>query len=735
MNTRLSISGTLIVSAVSAALAGTATTTVAQEAASSGGLEEVIVTAQRREQNLQDTPVTVTALTGSQLEDFGIKNVQDIAKNVPNLQMLPLTASPSTFQIGLRGGVEQTGGLIVSEPVVGLYVDDVYRGRLQGANIQLSDVERIEVLRGPQGTLYGRNTFSGAIKIVTRTPSMDNSWLDLSASRGSYDESVLSASVGGGLSDTLGASFAVLYRDMGEGWIFNRAQGRDIGAEENLSVRGKLAWETGPWRGAFTLTYGKDDNDGYIPTAVRFVPPTVPTGPANQVTTRQVRPRFGSDAYVAEYPQPSSGEMKTVSATLDIAREFDGFTVRSITGYVDLEDDWRWDIAGGLNPAPGTYTPSFDRQSAAAADQITQELQALGASADGRFNWIGGLYYFSEQGDQSLTDNIPLFFLFNLQPTFLTVDTDSWAAFGQASWKVTDRLSATVGARYTADDKSFTGSIQSGFGAPPPRTTVSVSESFSAFTPKFGLDMAFTDDVFGYLSVSRGFKAGGFNGLAVLNPAVFRAVYGPQEVWTYEAGLKADWLDRRVRTNVTLFSNDISGLQQTATVGAGSFATQNVGDATVNGLEAEITAQPTDGLTVFATLGYMDGQYDRLAANSQAAQARATDLPLVSDWTALYGFAYEAGLNASWRWRLGADARYVGDHFLETTNAIRVVGYSRYDAFVGVVSEDGHWDIRLSGKNLSDEVSYVTGFVTSTSPALATLRPRTWALTVTWKQK
>ncbi len=730
----VSRSTSLVSAAVAAALVGAPAPLLAQQAADAGGLEEIVVTAQRREQNLQETPVTVTAITAGQLQDLGIQNVQDIAKNVPNLQMLPLTASPSTFQIGLRGGVEQTGGLIVSEPVVGLYVDDVYRGRLQGANMQLSDVERIEVLRGPQGTLYGRNTFSGAIKIVTRTPSAENSWVDVSASVGSYAESVFGLSAGGGLTDTLGGSFAVYYRDMNEGWIYNRAQAAKIGQEENLSLRGKLAWDKGPWRASLSLSLGEDENDGYIATAVRFVPATVPTGPANQVTTDQVQPRFGTDPYVVEYPQPSAGNTKTISATLDIARDFDQFTVRSITGYVDLEDYWRWDIAGGLNPAPGVYSPSFDRQSDAEANQLTQELQALGKGFDDRLDWIAGLYYFTESGDQSLTDDIPLFFLRNLQPTTLKVDTDSWAVFGQASWKFTDRVSATLGARYTEDDKSFTGSIQSGFGAPPPRTTVSLNETFSAFTPKLGLDVRFSDDVFGYLSASRGFKAGGFNGLAVLNPAVFRAVYGPQEVWTYEGGVKADWLDRRLRTNVAVFMNDISGLQQTATVGAGSFATQNVGDATVTGVEAELTAQPVDGLTLFANLGYLDGKYDTLSPNSQAAQAGAMDLPLVSDWTALVGLAYERPLGSKLLLRLGADGRYVGDHFLETTNAIKVVGYTRYDAFIGVGTQDGHWDLRLSGKNLSDEVSYVTGFVTSTSPALATLRPRTWALSINWRQ-
>ena len=698
-----------------------------------GGLEEIVVTAQRREEKLQETPVTVTAITATQLANQGITSTQDIAKSVPNLQLLPLTANPSTFQIGLRGGVEQTGGLIVSEPVVGLYVDDVYRGRLQGANLQLSDVERIEVLRGPQGTLYGRNTFSGAIKIITRTPSADNSWFDASVGLGSFSERNVQASVGGGLTDTVGASLAVLYRNQQDGWITNRAQNKRLGQEENVSVRGKLVYDSGPWKASLALAYGKDDNDGYIASAIRFVPPTVPANRATSVTTDQVQPRYGSDPYIAEYPQPSGGKTKTLSATVDISREFDQFTLRSITGYVDLDDFFRWDIAAGLRLPTGVFSPSFDRQSDATAKQISQELQAIGTAMDDRLDWIAGLFYFDETGDQTLTDDIPLFGLRNLAPTFLSIDTKSWAAFGQATWKATDRLNVTIGGRQTDDDKDFSGNIQSGFGNPVPRTQVTLAKKFSSFTPKLGFDFKFNESAFGYVTASKGFKSGGFNGLAVLNPAVLRAVYGPQDVKTYEAGIKADWLERRLRTNVAVFINDISGLQQTASLGAGSFAQQNIGNATVKGIEAEISAQPTEGLNLFANLGFTDAKYDSILPTSQAFTAGATDLPLVPDVTWQLGFSFERPIGDRLVFRIGADGRAVGDHYVEVTNSIQIKAYTRYDAFIGLGTADGKWTASLNGKNLSDEVNYVTGIVSNPNPALATLRPRQWMLTVKYK--
>ena len=177
---------------------------------SSTALEEITVTAQRREQSLQQTPVAVSALTSAQLAEQGITSLQSVAKSVPNLMMQPISANPSAMQVGLRGGIEQTGGLIVSEPAVALYVDDVYRARLQGANMQLGDLERVEVLRGPQGTLYGRNSFSGAVKLVTRTPSRSEEWAEVSGGFGSFSEKRAAFSWGQGLSESLGASVSAM---------------------------------------------------------------------------------------------------------------------------------------------------------------------------------------------------------------------------------------------------------------------------------------------------------------------------------------------------------------------------------------------------------------------------------------------------------------------------------------------------------------------------------------------
>jgi len=414
----------------------------------------------------------------------------------------------------------------------------------------------VEILRGPQGTLYGRNNFSGAVKIITRTPGPGDEWVNASIGYGTFDEINAQASIGQALGENFGISVSALYRDQSDGWIYNRAQDRTIGAEENVLLRGKLAFDNGPLRISAAASWGEDKNDGYIPVAVSL--PRVPTGKADFVTTDDATPRFGNDPYVTEYPQPSLGRTETLALTLDIAYDIGDVTLRSITGYVDLQDDFRWDLAAGLAPAtPGAFSPAFDRNSVARADQFTQELQLQGTSLDGRLDWIAGVFYFDESGNQSLTDNIPLFFLFNLDPTFLNIETQSWAVFSQGTYALSDSVSATIGARYTEDDKSFDADIQSGFaempGDPNPRTSVVLDRKFTSFTPKFGLDVRVTDDLFAYASISKGFKGGGFNGLSVLNPAVLAASYGPQSVWAYEGGLKAEFADRRVTTNLAVF--------------------------------------------------------------------------------------------------------------------------------------------------------------------------------------
>jgi iron complex outermembrane receptor protein len=688
-----------------------------------GGFEEIIVTALRTDSVLQQTPIAITALTRSALANKQILNTQDIANAVPGLTLIPVTANPSTFQIGLRGGSEQTSGLIVSEPVVGIYVDDVYRGRMQGSNFQLTDIERVEVLRGPQGTLYGRNTFSGALKIITRTPGQNDSWLKGSIGYGSFDEIRGDISMGGVVAGDLGASMSVFYRDQGSGWIFNRATGQDVGAERNFAARAKLAYDSGPLRVIGSVSYTDDVNDGYIPVNVQFTPPptTPPVGFSSQLDGSTAGPVVPGNPYVTSSPTPSRGETSVFTGTLDIALDVGAVTLRSITGYVDTTDFFRWDLAGGQQVGPNAFISTFDRASQSDAQQWSQELQATGSLLDDKLNFVAGLFYFNETGNQNFND---AFFGF-VTPLFRQrTKTESYAAFAQANYAFTDSTSITLGARYTTDKKDFSADI-----AAPSNVTADLDATFNAFTPKFGIEQKFSEDVLGYVSVSKGFKAGGFNGLSRA-PAVLNTVYQPQTVWAYEAGVKAELLNRRLRTNLAVFINDISDLQQTAQRGT-DFPQLNVGDARVWGVELEVSARPFKGLDLNGSISYNNDSYKSLIPGADAATSGAQRLPLVSEWQARLGGTFEQPLDDTLLFRIGGNMNYTGSYFPVVTNAILLPGWTRIDAFVALATLDNKWELNLSGQNLTDEVTYVSGIISPPfQPALTPLRPRTWMVSL-----
>jgi iron complex outermembrane recepter protein len=689
-------------------------------AANDGGIEEIVVTAQRRAENLQETPVAVTALSGEDLGSLQIERTQDIAKAVPNLQALPLTASPSSFQVALRGGSEQAGAIVTSEPAVAIYVDDVYRGRIAGSNFELSDIERIEVLRGPQGTLYGRNAFSGTIKIVTRKPG-DESWVDLGAGYGSYDEFKLFGSAGGPVGSGIGASLTALYRDRTDGYIRNIALGRKVGAEESLAVRGAVnLHDAGPLEAYATLGYTRDRNDGYSAIPVTFPDPSV-------------RPLFSGDAIPLagcklcnQSPTVPLGRNDQWAATLNAAYDLGGITLRSITGYIDTEDFFRWDLSGGTRTPAGTFVAGFQRAADANSRQFSQELQALGDTLDGRLEYIVGLFYFWEKSRQVFND----IFGFPLLPTTLRTRTSSYAAFAQATFDLSDRLSATTGLRYTRDDKSLDATIQSGFAPPVSLVPVARDDKFDSWTPKFGIDFEATDDLFLYVSVSRGFKAGGYNGLAVASPLVLSSVYEPQTIWAYEVGAKLTALDNRLRANLALFRNDLSDLQQTANIAPFSFAVQNVGDARVTGAELEVTYVPVEGLTLFGNLGLMDDDYKRLSPTSEAAINNATRLPLVSRYTYQVGFSYDGIDFGPVRLKFGADYKKFGDYLANVNNTVRIDGFQRLDGFVAVATADDRWELSLQGKNLTDEEDYGSA---AQAIALTPNLPRIWLLQLRYR--
>ena len=705
-------------------------------AASAQGLEEVVVTAQRRDESLQDVPVAVTALSTEALASRQVTEPQDLMRIVPSLKMNNNITSPTNLSPALRGSLQQDASLVVAEQPFGIYVDDVFMPRLNGNNVTLADVERVEVLRGPQGTLYGRNTLAGAIKYITRTPGPDDSWLTGSIAGGNHDQSRLSVSAGGPIGDNgWGASIAAQYNTK-DGQYRNVATGEDVGEQENTAFRGKLAYSGDKLDAVLSLSFSDSSGD-----SLQLPPGTTPNVPGNQqYTSDDIVLTFGdyrvsTPTVPGAFPpphadQPAHDTEQTI-ASLKLAWDLGGVTLTSITGFVGLEDFFSTDFSGS-----GGFLSAGSEIS---SDAFSQELQLQGTAMDDRLDYLVGVYYFDESADQ--TFGWRFFNAIPLSTSAINIDTTSLAVFGQANYQLTDRLTATVGARWVDDDKDFDFNFATvtGFFPPIPPEQINLSNSYSEVTPRVGLDWALQDNTMLFVSAAKGFKSGGYSAIVIFPPAdIAREPYFPETNWTYEVGVKADLFDNRFRVNANYYYSDISDLTLNATViinGNPAFPVTNAGDVVIKGLEFEMTWVPTDDLTLFLGGATADGEFKNLNPTAAPALAptafgvqpqtpQTPDLTLTAavDWRAETTFGH-VGLGADWYW--------TDDYITSATNDFVVKAYDRLNAYVSVgFGED--WELRLSAKNIQDDAD-----VTSGSRALGGwiyLPPREVLLTLNYRR-
>jgi len=683
-------------------------------------LPEVLVTAERRAENLQSVPIAVSAFDSSAIDRLQIGDVKDIGENVPNLQTYTLTANASAFQVHMRGASVQNAGLNTSESPVGIYEDDIYRGRLATANLELTDIERIEVLRGPQGTLYGRNTVAGAVKLISRTPG-DEFWANGSIGYGSYETSKVAGSIGGPLQEgQLAASAAFVYHNRDEGYFDNPTLGTEPGEYENWAGRAKLHfYGSDDWDVVATIWGNSSDNDGYngVPYGPDVVPvPSVPGVPAG-----------GFYDTFTSVPDSGDSEQWGVNAqvTWDIT---DAVTLKSITGYTDINDEFNFDLNGGIPGVGAGLIIASDSDH----EQFSQELQLLGTAADDRLEWLLGLYYLDEEGSQMFSGNVSLAppSLIPLFTEMTSNSTESISVFGQLTYDLTDRLALTGGIRWTQDEKDFDYRVAFPDDPSTPLidesaliTNPTIDETFESTDGKIGLDFQINDEILVYGSISTGFQAGGFQTLCFGSPVCAGTIYDPQEVINYEIGMKADLLDNRLRINANVFHAQYDDIQQTALSGGG-FPQQNVGEVDVTGFELEVTAIPVDGLSLYATFGYADDDYEELDPLSGAALAGATSLPSLPEYSAKLGFDYTFPIANGLQASFGADYFVTDDYFTESTNALEIDGYDRWNGFLSIGEEDGRWQFVLSGKNLADSDDLVSGIAGNGTNVRTVLPPR-----------
>jgi iron complex outermembrane receptor protein len=739
-----------------AALAMGAVTWLAPPAALA--VDEVVVTTQRREALLQEVPVAVTAISEQALKERQINDAFDLQRVVPSLNMFNNITSPTNLSPSLRGGLQQDASLVTAESPFGIYVDDIYVGRLNGNNAALTDIERVEVLRGPQGTLYGRNTGYGAIKFISRTPDPDGKgWFDARAGAGNYSQYIASATAGGPITDTLAASIAGQFRNKDDQFD-NVFDGSESGLQRDYAVRGKLRFTPSDkldivLQASFTdaehdsLQMGNGTTPGIPETCAGFGNPggVCLPGQTAQFTTDDLvftNGEFGVNAPAFPFgpaplrnSKPQGDTQQTIAGlTLTYAIAPDT-TLKSITAVVDTQDFFQTDFSGNSG---ATYDPDDPMTSpggfVGAADvdnqQFTQELQLLGTTLDDRLKYIAGVFFLREDGQQQFGWH----FFTPLSQSAIDVETESFAVFGEFTYRLWRNLSATAGLRYTDESKIFQFNYERLDGnffdlvvAPgffPGRTDqVNLTTDFTEWTPKFAVDYLFedvgpADSLLTYVQAAKGFKGAGFSAIALASVAPVGA-YDPETNWTYEAGLKADWLDRRLRTNLAYFYSDIEAIQQNSTgpPPAFEFPVENNGDARIQGLEFELTLTPVTGLNLFLNGALLDGEYrnldkypDGAAANAERLYGVPADTPQTPDYQVSAGFDYTVDLpgNLLGDLSFGADYYRIDDYITAATNDFRNSGWDMWNAFIGVNVAD-NWQLRLTGKNLADDYIITAG--------------------------
>ena len=706
----------------------------------SAEVDEIVVTAQRREQSLQAVPVAVSAFNVSQITNRQIDEVKDIGQNVPNLQTYTVTAGAEAIQLHSRGASVQNPGFNVAESPVGVYMDDVYYGRLASVNLDLLDVERIEVLRGPQGTLYGRNTIAGAIKLITRTPG-DESWLTGSIGIGNYETTKVGVSLGGPIEEgSLAASIAAVYDNRNKGWMDNPTTGEEPGEYDNKAARAKLHWYGSSGFDATLTAWVSDvENDGYngipyTPFCNNDIAPPDCNSPDFAPAPAGSAPQGGFyDTFSAA--GVNYGDSQQGGVNLHLSFDLGFATLRSITGYSNVDTRFGFDLAGGgadFGPVPAAQF-GLRVRSDSTFDQLSQELQLLGNWGDSLL-WQIGAFYLNEDGDQSYAGIVPGLAPVPLFDEFTTNETDSYAVYGEGTYKVTDALSVTAGARWTKDEKELTDVCEGGFCFDDDGgdAEIALKDDWDEVNFKLGMDYQLADSQLVYLSYASGFQAGGFRSLCFgnLSSSCGGTAFKPQTVDSFELGWKNDLADNTVRLNLAAFYAMYDDLQQIVINDTGGFPIDNIGEVDVYGVELEVVWTPIADLNVYANAGIQESSFGQVDPASPPGGLNGlapptTELPSNPQWQGKVGFDYSMPMGNGLAFFYGLDVFHSDSYFSESRNLVEIDDYTRVNGFLGLGADDRQWQTTLAVKNITDEEDNVSGIFSNGFANIRTPLPPT----------
>lgn len=722
----------------------------AQDQDSFAGIEEIMISATKRDEGLQDVPISVTAFTQNELDMRGFGNLAGVQEATPNLNFSVQSAGQNVARVTLRGVGTETlvGG---GDPGVALHIDGVYVGRNSVAAGDIFDVQRVEVLRGPQGTLYGRNATGGSINLITARPT-DELEGNADVTYGNFDALRLRGTINVPLTDNISSRLSV-FSDTRDGYLKNLFPGRRDANDKNAQG-GRLQFLWSGDSGAEVLVRAFYNKYGGVGPGTRYLGADIATDngyPAAYLVGIRapsegpppgapvVAPAFALGTTEAgngildrptgfyETRKDAAEFLDQVIKGVDLEASFnvsDGILLKSITSYQTNRNEI-------LVDADGSELPIETRQRLNDASQFSQEIN-LFSQNESPFQWIAGLYFYHEELTEEFETLVPAGLIpdeFNLGPgaavggggarQFRIADHElnSFAVFGQVSYDLTEDLTATAGLRHTWDEKEqsratggnvdlINGFRFMGGGAMGPEGPDSADVSFAELTYRFSLDYRFTPDNLLFASYARGYKSGGFdfNGGAGADGSL--VPYLPEFVNAIEVGSKNKFLDNSVLLNITGFYYDYSDLQVFRLTGFGP-RTDNAAESTIWGIEVEAQYAPTEALRFDASLGYLDATYDQYTIDRPPADFSGNRLNYAPEWTAHIGAEYTipVGENSltgrvDWSWR--SDTFFDRANTpLDTQEAYSLVNLRmRYDA--------ESWFVDLFGRNVLDK-EYVVG--------------------------
>ena len=716
---------------LSVAMAGIAPGVWAQQ------IEEVVVTAQKREQNVQEIGISVTAFSGEQLKDLGIVNSTDLVSHTPGLTYVTPFGDGNNAAFTLRG-VGLNDFSEHNESPTAVYVDQVYQASLAGLNFQMFDIERVEVLRGPQGTLYGRNTTGGLVHFITRKPTEEfNAYTDLTA--GEYSEVRVEGGIGGALGYGVAGRLSAVYHNH-DGYRDARTSGvNDANSRDVLSLRGQVLFQPSDNSSVLLSAHYSDANQisaTYEHTSTAFASDGIteiflPPSEVNPLCagvgglTGPGEDCFGyrdsdGDVYDTDNDREPFLDLETsgASATIDWNWQDTAFT--SITAYEKVEKLFGEDTDMGPVPAIAVTNPVDSAQ-------WSQELRAAGDAR--RLSWTTGLYYFDRTIDTGSRTDVSGIDLVD-DETVTNYDTKSWALFGQLEYDLTDEWSAILGARYTSEEQDFHMVARDLLGNTPlflglsdvpipgftvfeftPETAGKLTEaSLDDFNFRAELDWRPTDTVLVYGSIAQGTKAPGFNfaidGTGILGSSQIEQIPFDEEVLTsYELGLKSEIFGGKAIFNGAVFYYEYEDFQAFSFDQLTNVVTNK--DAEVKGVEAELITRPIDGLDIRLGATWLDTEVkDIVAASFFTGEEVVRNREMVAapdmEVTGMIRYSWNAGPG---RIALQSDFRFVGDQFFDINNNPITAedSYLVANASVGYEMGDGRYSIVAWAKNFTDE--------------------------------